>query len=150
MRESGTPDRSLSQPSKKIRTDWTRTPAAIFACSILAIASISGLLWSWNQAIERELIFEAQPGVVEQRSGNRADPTEDATGDLSPIKLIDVNRADRAQLDLLPSIGPALADRIVINREEHGPYKSVEDLQRVSGIGPKTIEKLRSSVIVGD
>ncbi|RMH25266.1 MAG: ComEA family DNA-binding protein [Planctomycetota bacterium] len=56
---------------------------------------------------------------------------------------VDLNAASAAELDLLPHIGPALAARIVEDRAANGPYSSVDDLQRVSGIGPKTVERLR-------
>jgi len=49
---------------------------------------------------------------------------------------------------MLPGIGPALAARIIEDREKAGAYRSVEDLDRVKGIGPRTIEKLRELVCV--
>lgn len=58
-------------------------------------------------------------------------------------RLIDVNSASAAELELLPGIGPTLAQRIVEDRERNGPFATVEDLDRVSGIGPRTIEKLK-------
>lgn len=68
---------------------------------------------------------------------------------MSAVKLININTADQAQLDLLPGIGPALASRIITDRDEHGPFDSIDDLKRVSGIGPKTVEKLRALVSLG-
>ncbi len=56
---------------------------------------------------------------------------------------IDINTAGLAELQLLPGIGPALAQRILDDRQANGPYRSVDDLDRVRGIGPKTLEKLR-------
>ena len=55
---------------------------------------------------------------------------------------IDLNRATADELQLLPRIGPALAARIVEERERGGPFRSVEDLARVRGIGPRTIERI--------
>lgn len=66
------------------------------------------------------------------------------------IKLIDINNASAAQLDMLPGVGPAIASRIIADRDEHGPFQSIDDLQRVSGIGPKTVEKLRHLVTIGE
>ena len=57
-------------------------------------------------------------------------------------ELTNVNLADVGQLDALPGIGPVLAQRIVANREAHGPFASLQDLERVSGIGPAAVEKL--------
>ena len=60
----------------------------------------------------------------------------------SPV-LLDPNRADRALLMTLPGVGPVLAGRIVEDRERHGPFRTAEDLLRVSGIGPTTLARLK-------
>ncbi len=64
-----------------------------------------------------------------------------------PDLVIDVNSADEAQLDLLPGIGPRLAARIVQQRSSEGPFASVDDLERVSGLGPRIIERLRAYAV---
>ncbi|MEW6540468.1 MAG: helix-hairpin-helix domain-containing protein [Bacillota bacterium] len=56
---------------------------------------------------------------------------------------ININTADRAELENLPGIGPALAERIIRYREQNGPFVSVDDLMNVSGIGEKRLEGLR-------
>jgi competence protein ComEA len=56
----------------------------------------------------------------------------------APGERIDPNTASAEELDRLPGIGPALADRIVAERERGGRFQSVEELQRVPGIGPAT------------
>lgn len=61
---------------------------------------------------------------------------------------VDVNRADAEGLRSLPGVGPAIADRIVAERREQ-MFESVEDLERVRGIGPATVERLRPLVVVG-
>ena len=61
---------------------------------------------------------------------------------------VDVNRADTVALQALPGVGPALARRIVQAREE-SRFRGVEDLLRVRGIGPATLERLRPLVTVG-
>lgn len=71
-----------------------------------------------------------------------------ASGGSSTGTLVDLNTADAAGLDTLPGIGPALAQRIIDWRTEHGPFASVESLTDVSGIGPATMEKLRDLVTV--
>ena len=55
---------------------------------------------------------------------------------------IDVNRASTDELRALPGIGPVLARRIVEHRRRHGPFLDVASLQRVRGIGPRTVERL--------
>jgi competence protein ComEA len=59
---------------------------------------------------------------------------------------IDINRADRGELMMLPGIGPSLADRILDYREAHGPFEGLADLRKVPGIGPATLEKLRPRI----
>lgn len=61
---------------------------------------------------------------------------------------IDLNRADAAELDQLPGIGPVLASRIVEHRRQAGPYRSVEELLAVRGIGPALLGRLRDRVRV--
>jgi competence protein ComEA len=57
--------------------------------------------------------------------------------------LVDINTADWPELTALPDIGEALARRIVADRKDHGPFRSHDDLDRVHGIGPKTIDRIR-------
>ncbi len=56
---------------------------------------------------------------------------------------IDVNTADWPEWTMLPSVGEVLAKRIVESRETNGPFRSHQDLLRVHGIGPRTLERLR-------
>ncbi|MCL7746878.1 helix-hairpin-helix domain-containing protein [Halalkalibacter alkaliphilus] len=60
---------------------------------------------------------------------------------------ISINQATVTDLEQLPGIGPAKAAAIITYRDEHGPFKGVEDLLQVSGIGPKSIEKLQEHLI---
>lgn len=80
----------------------------------------------------------AGPRAAAKVEGPRASaPTPDA-----PTGPIDVDHASAAELDRLPGIGPALAQRIVEDREANGAFGSVEALQRVRGIGPALAARL--------
>jgi competence protein ComEA len=56
---------------------------------------------------------------------------------------IDVNQAQWPELALMPNIGEQLAKRIVADRADRGPFNDLEDLRRVRGIGPKTLESMK-------
>ncbi len=63
---------------------------------------------------------------------------------------IDANSATWVEWGQIQGIGDGLARRIVADREQNGPFNSVEDLARVKGIGPKTLEHLRPWVRIRD
>jgi competence protein ComEA len=67
----------------------------------------------------------------------------------SPQK-IDINRAELWLLEALPGIGEVLAQRIVDYRSENGPFRTIEDLLKVSGIGEVTLENIKDSITVSD
>lgn len=62
---------------------------------------------------------------------------------LRPGEKVDLDRASAVDLSRLPRIGPALAERIVADRNARGPFGSLAALERVSGIGPSAIEAVR-------
>ena len=66
----------------------------------------------------------------------------------STSSLININTASVEELDTLPGIGPVTAQAIVDERESNGAFTSIEDIQRVSGIGEKKFEKLKDSICV--
>ena len=62
---------------------------------------------------------------------------------------VNINTANLDELVALSGIGPAKAQAILDYRKAHGPFKSVDDLKNVKGIGAKRLEKLRSEITVG-
>lgn len=64
------------------------------------------------------------------------------------VPMVDINEASAQELQVLPGIGPALAQRIIADRNQFGRYRRVEDLARVRGIGRETVEKLRPFVVI--
>ena len=83
--------------------------------------------------------------------GGPLEAARDEGGSVSSASSkVDVNRAGVEELTSLPGIGPALAKRIVEYRQENGPFRSVDDLMAVKGIGPKLLGKIRDRVTVGE
>ena len=72
-----------------------------------------------------------------------------ASGPGPPAGPVDLNQASVEQLDVLPGVGPSIAQAIVNYRAEHGPFASVDDLLDVRGIGPAKLDALRPQVTVG-
>jgi len=62
---------------------------------------------------------------------------------------VDINEGDAAALQELPGIGPAMALRIIEYREANGPFKRIEDLMEVKGIGEKRFLNLKDMITVG-
>jgi len=66
----------------------------------------------------------------------------------APVK-ININTATLEELQTLPRIGPAIAQRIIDYRKEHGPFKRIEDLLKVQGIGERVFEQIKDRITVG-
>src|SRR5436190_18774426 len=63
--------------------------------------------------------------------------------------IININTATKAELESLPRIGPAIAQRIIDYRTAHGPFAQIEDIQDVKGIGPATFKQIKDLITVG-
>ncbi len=61
----------------------------------------------------------------------------------TPVKPVNINEANIGKLSALPGIGPKLAERIVDYRDKNGPFNSIEDIQKVKGIGKKMFAKIK-------
>ncbi len=72
-----------------------------------------------------------------------AEENERRSRPLADGETLDPNVASAEELDRLPGVGASKASRIVQEREENGRFASVEDLARVSGLGPKSVERLK-------
>lgn len=93
----------------------------------------------------------SSPGEIGYRGGPDRRPERDSVAaaavrlaqPLEQGERIDMDVADVNELTRLPRIGPALAARIVMDREDRGPFGSLEGLTRVSGVGPSVVEAIR-------
>lgn len=96
----------------------------------------------------------SRPGTDSARNADPRDlfnppavtPPTRAAKPKAPAVPVDVDRATASELEALPRIGPALAKRIVDDRESRGPFGSLEGFQRVRGVGPAMAAALSGSV----
>lgn len=77
-------------------------------------------------------------------------PVPSRSGPSLPVAgaKININTATLAELDTLPRIGPAIAQRIIDYRTANGPFRRIEDIQNVRGIGPATFEQIKDLITV--
>src|SRR5215472_13643535 len=104
-------------------TPWPRS-AQLALVSLLSVAMIFLAVHSY-----RGLRWSSRPTNLERS--------------VLAVHHIDLNRADRTELLQVPGIGESLAQRIEEDRRQQGPFQTFEELRRVSGIGPTTLERLR-------
>jgi competence protein ComEA len=78
-------------------------------------------------------------------TGSTAAPGGTAAGGASGPRM-SLSNATQAQLEQLDGIGPALAQRIIQYREQHGGFRSIDQLQEVAGIGTKRFEALKGAI----
>jgi competence protein ComEA len=116
-----------------------------------AVDAAGGLLGDADQAAvnlarvvsDGEQIAVPRQGAAVVGAGSAA-----AAGGSSPTAKVDLNTATAEQLDALPGVGPATAAKIIADRAANGPFRTVDDLMRVSGIGPAKFDALKDLVRV--
>ncbi len=125
-------DRDMSEPTETVWSrPWLRRADQLTVGVLVAIGFCAVLChWTWH-LLSGDALIEI----------DRAPP-------LQLSYQVNVNEADWPELTLLPKIGETLARRIVEHRETHGPFRSVDELQRVKGIGPKTLRQIAGHVCV--
>ena len=107
----------------------------LLLCGILIVGIVIRYLDSKDP--DRIPDFEVRKNAVEV-------PPEKEKPEVSQAQeLIDINSATAKEFERLPGIGPQIAGRIVAYREKNGAFKRVDDITKVRGIGPKTLERLR-------
>jgi competence protein ComEA len=102
-----------------------RTDQLAVALSVLAALAAMAAWWAAHGGWRADLI-----------EIDRADP-------LTAKFEVDINSAEWPELLQLPGVGPKMAQRIVESRQTLGPFADQDDLRRVHGIGPKTMERIR-------
>ncbi len=81
-------------------------------------------------------------------NGDTLIEADNLNNNIGKEKKVNINTANLSELDTLPGIGPAIAQRIIDYREENGNFKSIDELQNVKGIGDAKFEEVKDSIIV--
>jgi competence protein ComEA len=117
-----------------------------------AVAAAGGLLGNAEQAginLARQVADGEQLVVpVQGAAPVAAAGGSTGAGGVSAAGSVDLNTASTAELDTLPGVGPATAAKIIADRTANGPFRTIEDLMRVPGIGPTRFESLKGLVVV--
>ena len=140
-------DGAVATPGVYRLKDGARISDAIDAAGgLLESADVSSL----NRAAK---IADGQkihvPAAGEEVVSSSADDAGVSSATSSSVSgLVNLNTATAEELQALSGVGPSTAQAIIEDRDAHGPFSSIEDLMRVSGIGEKKFEKLRSQVCI--
>ena len=147
---------------RRLRSDPRVGVALLLLVAIAAGGSIAGAdlsrlnlaaLVADGERIAVPLVGQPPPAVDPSAVvGGTSSPSDGTDGSGSSTAstgvTVNINTATVAELDTLPGIGPATAAAIIRERDAHGPFRSVDDLERVKGIGPAKLEQLHDHVTV--
>lgn len=120
--------------------------SAVVVMALLLGGLSAGGAW-WIAASDGLRVAGPAAATLPDRTTATGEPGEPGEPGAAPVpgtRRIDINTASAAELGLLPGIGPKLAERIIEDRARRGPFESVDALDRVKGIGPRTVERLRA------
>jgi competence protein ComEA len=137
----------VNRPGVYELRDGARVLDAIGAAGGFTAAADQGALNLARVLVDGEQLVVPRPG--EAPVPVASDPVGAAGGTAAvPGAKVDLNTATLEQLETLPRVGPALAQRIVDWRTQNGRFASVDDLKNVTGIGDKTFAGLKDLVVV--
>ena len=155
---------AVAQPGVYTLAEGARVQDAITAAGgALIQANLDGLNLAQKLTDEAHVTIGrrddgTKSGLQQPAASLEAVPNAPASGESNsraagpeptPAALVNINTASAAELEALPNIGPSLAARIVADRDKNGPYSSVEDLTRVTGIKEGILSKIRAYITTG-
>ena len=97
---------------------------------------------------EQVLVPESPPTSVAVSTSGVISASQGSSATPGSSDRININTASAAELEALPRVGPALAQRIVDYRVNHGPFRAIEDVMQVSGIGPAIFGQIKDLITV--
>lgn len=101
-----------------------------------------------RQVHDEEQIYVPQKGEESPPVSPPSGPSLPSPSSQEGGGKVNINTATAEELDTLPGVGPAIAQRIIDYRTASGPFQSVEDIKNVRGIGDATFEKLKDKITV--
>lgn len=135
----------MDQDARQVR--WLLAVAIILCALMIGYNVLFVPQVTLTAVVKTDLSSAAQAAVpsapddASQPEGYEPEPVEQTA-------LVNLNTADAEELETLPGIGPATAQKIIAYRESVGAFQSTEELMQVDGIGEKTFEKLKELVAV--
>lgn len=143
-------DGAVVRPGVYRLKDGARVSQAIDAAGgLMAEADVTGLNRA-SKITDGQKIYV--PTVGEQQAAAAVGGAESSAattpGAGSSSGLVNINTASAAELQTLSGIGPSMAQSIIDDRSKNGPFASVDDLMRVSGIGEKKLAKIKDCICI--
>lgn len=143
-------DGAVVRPGVYQLKDGARVSQAIDAAGgLTAEADVTGLNRA-SKITDGQKIYVPTVGEQQAAAAVGGDESSAATtpGAGSSSGLVNINTASAAELQTLSGIGPSMAQSIIDERSKNGPFASVDDLMRVSGIGEKKLAKIKDCICI--
>ena len=125
--------------------DGSRIADAVKACGGFTASADKA---SVNLAQKAEDGMQINVAAVNFSAPNTAASSSAAASAKSSGSMVNLNTAAKEELDTLPGIGPAMADRIIEYREQNGNFKAIEDVKNVKGIGEAKFAKMKDRLCI--
>ncbi|HEX3318752.1 MAG TPA: ComEA family DNA-binding protein [Solirubrobacteraceae bacterium] len=111
-------------------------------------ANLQGLNLAAKLEDGRQIVVPRRTGSSASTSPQSASGSDPSTAGAVPSRPVNLNTATAEQLDSLDGVGPVMAQKIIAYRQQHGGFGSVNELDRIPGIGEKRMATLRDQVTV--
>ena len=135
----------MDQDARQVR--WLLA-VAIILCALMIGYNVLFVPQVTLTAVVKTDLSSAAQAAVPSAPDDASQPEGYEPEPVKQTALVNLNTADAEELETLPGIGPATAQKIIAYRESVGAFQSTEELMQVGGIGEKTFEKLKELVTV--
>lgn len=133
----------------KVPEKLTKTEGAILVLTLLFVLCTAAVFWRSGGGEEMEYVVRSEYAQLAQEDPSQEEWDESwLLEEPTAEKPLNLNSADVEELDLLPGVGPVLAERIVAYRAENGPFAAKEDIMKVSGIGEGIFAQIEDVITV--